>query len=209
MDLIKNLKWRYATKRFDTEKKLSSADVELLKEAIRLSASLYGLQLYKVFIVESEKYKSLLKDASWGQLQVAEASHIFVFCNYTTISEKNIDEFLQLKASAQNIQMDDLKAYGDFIKKTLLGLTNEQVAIWTAKQTYIALANLLAACAELKIDACPMEGFEALKYSQILGLNSKGLNAAVIAAVGYRSAEDKTQFNVKVRKPDEQLFETF
>ncbi len=208
MNLIKNLNWRYATKRFDTEKKLNPADLELLKESIRLSASSYGLQLYKVFIVENEKTKLLLKDVSWGQPQITEASHIFVFCNYTTVSEKNIDEYLQLKASVQNLKIDDLKGYGDFMKNTLLGLTDEQMNSWTAKQTYIAIGNLLAACAELKIDACPMEGFEPEKYNKILGLNDKGLNAAVIAAVGYRSTDDKTQFDAKVRKSSEVLFKT-
>ncbi len=208
MNLIENLKWRYATKRFDSNKKLNSANLELLKESIRLSASSYGLQLYKVLIIEDEKMKALLKDASWGQAQITEASHIFVFCNYSKVTSQQIDEYLQLKASIQNLKTDDLKAYGDFMKNTLLGMTEEQMNNWTAKQCYIALGNLLAACADLKIDACPMEGFEPEKYDNILGLKAKGLNAAVIAAVGYRSQEDQTQFAAKVRKPLEELFET-
>jgi nitroreductase len=208
MNLIKNLNWRYATKRFDTEKKLNPADLELLKESIRLSASSYGLQLYKVVIVENEKIKLLLKDASWGQTQITESSHIFVFCNYKKVSERQIDEYLLLKASVQNLEIDALKGYGDFMKNTLLEMSDEQMNSWTAKQSYIALGNLLAACAELKIDACPMEGFEPEKYDKILGLSDKGLNAAVIAAVGYRSREDKTQFDAKIRKSSEILFET-
>ncbi len=208
MSLIENLKWRYATKRFDSNKKLNSANLELLKESVRLSASSYGLQLYKVLIIEDEKMKALLKDASWGQAQITEASHIFVFCNYSKVTSQQIDEYLQLKASIQNLKTDDLKAYGDFMKNTLLGMAEEQMNNWTAKQCYIALGNLLAASADLKIDACPMEGFEPEKYNKILGLKDKGLNAAVIAAVGYRSQDDQTQFAAKVRKPLEELFET-
>ena len=78
---------------------------------------------------------------------------------------------------------------------------------WSQKQTYLALSNLLAACAELKIDSCPIEGFEPEKFNAILGLEEQGLNAAVIATVGYRSSEDHTQFRKKVRKPMEILFE--
>ena len=79
--------------------------------------------------------------------------------------------------------------------------------VWTAKQTYIALSNAIAACAELKIDSTPMEGFESEKYNEILGLSSKGLKADVLLAIGYRSDEDKTKYDVKIRKPMESLFE--
>jgi nitroreductase len=78
---------------------------------------------------------------------------------------------------------------------------------WAEKQTYLALANLLNAAAELGIDACPMEGFEPEKYNEILGLDKLGLNATLIAPIGYRSSEDHTQFRKKVRKPKELLFE--
>jgi nitroreductase len=79
---------------------------------------------------------------------------------------------------------------------------------WTRRQTYLALGNLLNACAELKIDACPMEGFEPEKYNEILGLSKLNLNAAVIAPIGYRSNNDDTQYRPKVRKPFTELFET-
>lgn len=208
MNLINNLNWRYATKRFDKNKKVAPEKIALLKESIRLSASSYGLQLYKVLIIEDEKTKALLREASWGQAQISEASHIFIFCNYNSVSEQDIDKYLQLKASVQNLKVDELKVYGDFMKNTLSGMPDEQINIWTAKQTYIALGTLLAACAELKIDACPMEGFDSVQYDKILGLKDRGLNAAVVAAVGYRSQEDQTQFGAKVRKPIEELFET-
>lgn len=48
MELIENLKWRYATKQYDPSKKVREADIEKIKEAIQLSASSYGLQLFKV-----------------------------------------------------------------------------------------------------------------------------------------------------------------
>ena len=77
-----------------------------------------------------------------------------------------------------------------------------------AKQTYIALANAMTACAALKIDSTPMEGFSPKSYSDILNLESKGLQASLVLAIGYRSEEDKTQYSKKVRKPIKDLFET-
>ncbi|NQX81276.1 MAG: nitroreductase family protein [Flavobacteriaceae bacterium] len=84
----------------------------------------------------------------------------------------------------------------------------EELQNWTSKQTYLALNNLIIACAELRIDACPMEGFIPEKYNEILGLDKQNLNASVIATVGYRSEKDHTQFRTKVRKPINELFET-
>ena len=74
---IENQKWRYATKKFDASKKVSAADLETLKEAIQLSTSSYGLQLYKVFIIENPEVRAKLQPVSWGQSQIVDASHLF------------------------------------------------------------------------------------------------------------------------------------
>ena len=208
MEFIDSLNWRYATKKFDPAKKVMPEDLEHLKEAVRLSASSYGLQLYKVMVIEDMELRERLKLASWGQSQITDASHLFVFCNYAAVNDAHIDEYLELKAATQGVDLEGLKDYGNMMKGSMSGLSDAQKAQWTAKQTYIALGNLLAVCSLMRIDACPMEGFEPDKYNEILGLTEKGLNAAVIATVGYRSEEDKAQFLKKVRKSSDSLFET-
>ncbi|MEM1134740.1 MAG: NAD(P)H-dependent oxidoreductase [Bacteroidota bacterium] len=207
MELIENLKWRYATKKFSPNKKVSKDDLEKIKEAVQLSASSYGLQLYKVIIIKDKALREKLKPASWGQSQITDASHLFVFCNYSVIKDEHIDEFLELKTKIQELKPEGLKGYGDFIKKKLTERTAEENSNWTAKQAYIALGNLLTACAEFKIDACPMEGFEHDMYDEILGLSKQGLQAAVLATIGYRAEEDTTQHAAKVRKSFSDLFE--
>ena len=209
MELLEGLKWRYATKKFDASKKISTEDLEMLKEAISLTPTSYGLELYKVLLVENEEIRAQLKEAAWGQSQVTDASHVFVFCNYADVQESDIDAYLNRKATASGIQVADLKGYGDFMKKTVVhGMDAEMKGHWTTRQTYIALSNLMDACAELKIDSCPMEGFDNAQFNKILGLEEKGLNAAVVATVGYRAEDDATQHQPKVRKPLDELFET-
>ena len=208
MELIKSLNWRYATKKFDATKKIKPEDLETIKEAVRLSASSYGLQLYKVLVIDDPEIREKLKPASWGQTQITDASHLFVFANYADVKDEYIDEYLDLKAETQGLDREALVDYGNMMKGSMSGLSEAQKSQWTARQTYIALGNLLAACASLRIDACPMEGFEAAKYDEILGLTEKGLTAAVIATVGYRSEEDQTQHQKKVRKSSEALFES-
>ncbi|MEO1049722.1 MAG: NAD(P)H-dependent oxidoreductase [Bacteroidota bacterium] len=208
MELIENLKWRYATKKFDATKKVSAEDLEKIKEAIQLSASSYGLQLYKVLIIEDAELREKLKPAAWGQSQVTDASQLIVFCNYKQVEDQHIDEYLTLKAETQSLDVANLAGYGDFMKSKIGALSAEQQNAWTARQTYLALGNLLTVCSALKIDACPMEGFEPDQFDEILGLSEKNLNAAVIATIGYRSEEDATQHGPKVRKSAEALFET-
>ena len=207
-NFIENQKWRYATKKFDASKKVSASDLETLKEAIQLSTSSYGLQLYKVFIIENPEVRSQLQPASWGQSQIIEASHLFVFANIVDVQENHIDEYVQNIATTRGLSIDDLKGYSDFMKSKIVSLPVDQKSVWTSKQTYLALANLMNAAAELKIDVTPMEGFEPEKYNEILGFNALGLNASLVAAVGYRHEEDATQHYVKVRKPKQELFIT-
>lgn len=207
MHLLENLNWRYATKKFDAKKEISEEDFKALKEAVRLSASSYGLQLYKVLIVEDEETRKKLQPASWGQTQIVDASKLFVFCNYATVKKEDVQAYFDLKAEKMGIEVSGLQGYVDFINGKLEEKSTQEIESWTAKQTYIALGNLLTAAAELKIDACPMEGFSPDEYSEILGLKEKGLNAAVIATVGYRSEDDETQHAPKVRKAEKDLFE--
>jgi len=203
-----NAKWRYATKKFDTTKKVSAEDLATLKEAIRLSASSFGLQLYKVIIVENPELRAKLQPASWGQSQIVDASHLIVFANQTTVETTDVDYYINNVAATRNLPVDALTGYGDYMKGFINNLPEEVKPIWTSKQTYIALGNLLNAAAELKIDVTPMEGFVPAQYNEILGLDKLNLNASLVAAVGYRHEEDDAQHYAKVRKSNEDLFLT-
>ncbi|WP_428225589.1 NAD(P)H-dependent oxidoreductase [Flavobacterium sp.] len=205
---IEQQQWRYATKKFDATKKIEEADLEILKEAIRLSTSSYGLQPYKVFIIENPEIREQLKPVSWNQSQITEASHLIVFANYINLDETVIDKYIKRVSKIREIDEENLKGYSDFMKAKILGLTPEEQAIWTSKQTYLALGNLINASAELQIDVTPMEGFEAEQYNTILNLSALNLNASLVATVGYRHEEDQTQHAKKVRKSKEELFIT-
>ena len=207
MSTIDYYNWRYATKEFNSEKKITNSDLEIIKESIRLSPSSYGLQLFKVFIIESQKLKDNLRKVSFNQSQISDASHLFVFCNYTKVLEKDIDLYIQNKSLIQQMPITKNEGYGVFLKKNLLKKETEETSIWTNNQVYIALANLMTTCASLKIDSCPIEGFEASKYNEILNINERNMNAAVVCAVGYRSKLDTSQYEKKVRKSSQDLFE--
>jgi nitroreductase len=201
-----NAQWRYATKKYDSYKKVSSQDLETLKQAISLSATSFGLEPYKVLVVQNPEIRTQLIEASWGQTIVAEASHLFVFAAMNNPDEKIIDEHFDNLIKVREIPMESIQGYKDFMKNSINNIPLEAKGIWTSKQTYLALGNLLNACADLKIDATPMEGFIKEKYDEILELKQLGLTASVICPIGYRHTDDATQHYKKVRKPFEKLF---
>jgi nitroreductase len=205
---LENQNWRYATKKFDATKKISTEDLNFLKEAIRLSTSSFGLQLYKVIIIENPELKAELLPAAYGQTQITDASHLIVFANQTVVNDSDIDAYIKNISETRAIPLEALSGFGDYMKGSVNPIPADAKVIWTAKQTYLALGNLLNAAAEIKIDVTPMEGFDAKKFNEILGLDALNLNAAVIATVGYRHQDDATQFYKKVRKSNEDLFLT-
>lgn len=205
-DTLKIRKWRYATKKFDPAKKVSDEDLETLLEATRLSASSYGLQPYHIYVISNKEIREKLKPVSWGQSQITDASHVIVFANSTDFDAHLVDDYLENVSETRNIPQEGLKGYGDFMKSKLLDLPSDIKGNWTTKQVYLAFGNAMQAAAELQIDTCPMEGFEPEKYNEILGLDEKNQNAAVVLAIGYRSKEDETQHYAKVRKSKAELF---
>lgn len=204
--IIEQLNWRYATKKYDTNKKISAEDLQTLKEAVRLSASSMGLQPYKVLSVESDELRALLREKSYGQPQVTDASNFFIFAAQNTVETTHIDAYIDLIAETRGVRTEDLKGYSDYLRNATLNLPSEQASLWNAKQAYIALGTLLTAAAALNIDATPMEGFDTAAYSEALGLTDH--TAVVVCALGYRSPEDANQHHPKVRKPVATLFET-
>lgn len=206
MSLIDNLKWRYATKKFDHTKKLTAEQLDHLLTAIQLAPTSYGLQSFKVLVVEDPAVREQLREAAYGQAQLTEASQLIVFASETTINAAMVNKYIDNIAATRNIDRGYLEAFEQIMVGAVDRLPEDQKITWSHKQEYIALGFLLAAAAEAGIDACPMEGFAAGKFDEILGLKEKGLTATVIASVGFRSAEDDYSKLAKVRRPKEELF---
>ncbi len=209
MDILEKLNLRYACKKFDASKKLSDEQLHVVKEALRLAPSSYGAQPYKYVIVENPQIRESLVEHSWGQQQVKDASHLLVLCYDTNgLNEAGVDSFIKLVADTRGQQPSDLQGYRDMIFNTANSMSNEAKENWQSRQIYIALGQLMTVLAVEGIDSCPMEGFVNEKYDEILGLNDKGLKSVVVIPVGFRSEEDMYSAAPKVRKPQEEIFET-
>lgn len=205
MDLIQQLNWRYATKVYDPTKKLTDEQVATVKTVLQLSPSSFGLQPYKFVQVKNPELRAKLREVSWGQPQITDASELFVLCRIDMIDTAYAEKFIEMTAKTQG---GDVANY-DGLKGMIMGFveaqTPETFAPWADKQVYLALGNLLTSCAMMGIDASPMEGFDKSKYDEILDLPAKGLHSTVVCAVGMRG-DDKYAGAKKVRYPQEELF---
>jgi nitroreductase len=207
MDILEKLAWRYATKKFDPVKKMSAAQLDRILRATNLSASSYGLQPYKVIVVNDPVIREQLKAVSNNQSQITDASHLVIFARVDELDGTHIDDYVKLTASTRNVETDALEGFAAMMKGQIQKMEQEKAAVWTSKQAYIALGTLLTACAVEGIDTCPMEGFNATAYDEILGLKERNLRTVVLAAVGFRAADDIYQHKKKVRKPLEDFVE--
>ncbi len=207
MSIIQSLNWRYATKMFDPTQKISNAYMDMILEALRLTPSSFGLQFWKFLVITNQDIKNKLVEHSWGQKQVADCSHLLVFCRPAKVTAADVDRFVNDMAKTREVPVESLTGYANVMKGYLVNSTPEKLDSWMDKQIYIALGVLHAVCAELKIDSCPMEGFSASAYDDVLGLAAKGLKSVVACPVGYRAAEDKYALAKKVRYPIEDVAE--
>jgi nitroreductase len=205
--LISRLKWRYATKQFDPRRKISPEDWAALEEALVLTPSSFGLQPWKFIVVGDQATREKLVSASWGQRQVAEASHLVVFTIQKNLGEREIETYVNRIVEVRGGARESLAGYRDMMLGSIVKGRDEAARrAWAANQAYIALGSFLNCAALLGIDACPMEGIEPAKYDEILGLAKRGLTAVVVATAGYRSANDHASSLAKVRfKPEHVL----
>jgi nitroreductase len=204
--LLTQLKWRYATKQFDPQRKISPQDWTALEESLVLTPSSFGLQPWKFVVVTDKATRQELVPASWGQHQVADASHLVVFAIKKNLGEKDIEVYLNRIAEVRGVPRASLASYRDMMIGSLIkGLDAAARNNWAANQVYIALGNFLTSAALLGIDACPMEGIEPAKYDEILGLDNQGLSTVVVATAGYRAATDEYAALKKVRFPREEV----
>lgn len=205
MSIVDKLKWRYATKKFDATKKIAADKLEYILDAIQLAPSSTGLQHFQVLVIENPEIRAQLREASYGQPQITDASHLVVFAA-EHLTEEHGQRYLDNVARTRHVDRESLSGLEGLVMGGIKSRTPEQRLLWAQKQAYIALGILIAATSEQEVDSAPMEGFDPEQYNQILGLTEKGLSATVIAAIGYRAEDDAFAKLKKVRKPKDELF---
>lgn len=202
--VLESLKWRYATKMFDPEKKISESDWAALEESLVLTPSSFGLQPWEFVVVKDPELREQLVEHSWNQRQVVDASHLLVIAIHTNIDEAWVNRFIARVEEVRG-ELGAFGAYREMMLGFIAGMDAEAVCQWAKLQTYIALGQFMTTTAMMGIDACPMEGFMAEKYDELLGFRERHLSTAVLCPAGYRSGADKYAELPKVRYAKSQV----
>lgn len=208
MDIIEALEWRYAVKKFDPSQKISEPQIDRILKGLQLTPTSMGLQLMRFIVISDEEIKKAITPIAFNQSQVEDCSHLIVMCRKKSVSENDIDSFVNQTAITRDIDVES-ETMVNFEKmlSSSLNLPEPQQKAWMENQVYIALGNLMTLCAAENVDACPMEGFDRKKLDEYLELQEEGLNAVVMCPLGYRSEQDKYADVKKVRRPLNALIE--
>lgn len=205
MNIIDALEWRYASKKFDKNRKLSEQQIDVLKKAFKLSATSYGLQPLKMLIVKSDETKEKLFPLSYFQEQVTTCSHILIICIDSAFGVEDVDAYFDLEKNTRGVSEDVVGKFRQQLKEIYSKKDRKEIDASSIFQAYIALGTLMTVCAEQQIDSCPMEGFIPEKVDEVLSLPEKNLKSILMLPVGYRAEDDIMRNMKKVRKPLEEV----
>ena len=198
--LFQQMNWRYACKKFDSTKIIREADWNILVETLRLSASSYGLQPWKFFVIQDMELRKQLFDASWKQSPVVEASHFIVMTYKEKMDEAHIDRHVAQTAKIRGLEVSTLSRMKEVVMKDLVaGPRSATIEAWAQRQCYIAMGSFLTTASLMEIDTLPMEGLDPAAYDRILKLEGSGYKTVAAIACGYRSSEDKYATTKKIR----------
>ena len=204
--LLDALQWRYATKVFDSTRKIPADVWAALKKTLVLTPTSFGLQPYRFLVVQDPAVRTELLPHSWGQKQVVDCSHYVVFTSRTEMNEADVDKLIHRIAEVRGMPAVALESYRQMMLGDIVhGPRGKTAHEWATRQAYIALGNLMTAAAVLGVDACPMEGFVPAEYDKILKLHGTGYAAVVACALGYRATADKYAGLAKVRYTETDL----
>jgi nitroreductase len=196
-DFSKAMDFRHACKVFDDTKKISDEEIHYILEAGRKSPSSFGMEAWKFLVITNEELKAKLRPFCWDQIQITSCSHLVVVLagieNAKVESGMPKKRFLRREMPQEKLDFY-LDIYAKHLAKTLS--SDENIYAWTARQSYIALGNMMTAAAFIGIDSCPIEGFEKENVENVLGLDTSKYQVAVIVPFGYRLNEQSSQLRL-------------
>lgn len=208
MSTIDALNWRYAVKKMNGEP-VEQEKVDKIIAAAHLAPTSSGLQPFKVIVITNQDLKEKIAPIAYNQSQVLDSSHLLVFAAQENYTGEGIDKVFDRMNTERGLPLDTTYAYKNQLKTTLLSKSAEENFHHAAKQAYLAFGAAIVEAAVLKVDATPMEGFDAPALDELLGLKEKGLKSVTLLPLGHRDENGDWLANLKkVRTPkDEFLIE--
>ena len=193
----KAMSFRHACKLFDETKTIPNEDMHYILEAGRTSPSSFGMEAWRFLVITNQELKEKLKPACWNQPQITSCSHLVVLLAGIE-SAKPSSGIPQKRFARRPLSKEQIDNYVELYSKHLHETlsSDKNIYEWTARQTYIAGANMMTAGAYIGIDSCPIEGFEKDKVEEILDLDTTKYQVAMLLPFGYRINEQSKQLRL-------------
>lgn len=202
--IIEDLLWRHTTKKYDAGRKIPQEDLDVLFEAMRLSASSINSQPWKFVVIESDEarermHKTFAHKYQFNQPHVFDCSQIILFAYNPRYTRDDYAEVVDKGIEDKRTKPEDREsAFGGFMFAELNTDETGNTSNWTKAQTYLALGNTLHTLARLKIDATPMEGIDTDLVNEAFKKELDGYQCDVALAIGYHHPEE--DYNAKLPK---------
>ncbi|UJS26526.1 NAD(P)H-dependent oxidoreductase [Thiothrix winogradskyi] len=184
------MNFRHACKKFDPARQIPADEFQQILECGRLSPSSFGMEHWHFVVVQTPALREQLREACWNQPQITESSHVVVILAKTAAVEPGSDYVQRLfgrrglPAEASAVYLERYAAHNASEIKPYMN-----TFAWSAKQCYLALANMMTGAASLGIDSCPIEGFSKAGVEALLGIDAEQYGVAVLVTFGYRAGE--------------------
>lgn len=196
MGLLQDLSWRYATKKMNGAP-VTQEKVDYIIEAARLAPTSSGLQPFKIIQITDPELKGKIQPIAYGQTQIIDSSHLLIFAAYDEYTKDRVDAVFSQQEAERGLPSGSSDAYKNGLLDTFSKQTKEQHFVHTSRQAYIGFGMAIAAAAEQRVDATPMEGFVNAQLDELLGLDKLGLKSVTILALGYRDESNDWLVNLK------------
>lgn len=203
MDVITGLQWRYATKKFNNTKNIPSEKMDIITKAFNLTATSYGLQPVRLMVINDKKLQNELVPHAMGQVQVADASHLLVFCIEKDVKSPYVHDYFDNVRDTRATPEKTLAPFRQMLAEKFDAQQKDETRNWAINQAYLAMGNLMTVCALEGLDACPMEGFKPEKFDEVLELADLNIASVLLMPIGYRADDDMFATFEKVRRSTE------
>jgi nitroreductase/dihydropteridine reductase len=214
--IITDLNSRYTAKMYDPTKRISAQDMDVIKEAIRLSPSSINSQPWKFIVLESDEAKQRFDDTfankfQFNQHHAKKASHTILFAYNPHFTKQQYKKVVDQEVASGHLpqEMYDNMLNGGFTFAEMNTDGSGYNGYWTKAQTYIALGNAMHVVARLGIDSTPMEGIDTELVGEIFKQELDGFVCDVALAIGYHDqAEDYNYGLPKARLAESDVITT-
>ena len=202
--IIDDLNQRHTVKKYDTTRKVSPDDLEILFEAMRLSASSINSQPWKFIVLDTDEAKARMDKTfvnmhQYNQPHVFDSSQIILFAHNPKYTRADYAKVVDKGIEDKRVKPENRDAA--FAVYQFVDLNTDESGdnqSWTKAQTYLALGNTLHVLARLKVGATPIEGIDVKLVNKEFSKELDGYQCEVALAIGYSHPED--DFNAKLPK---------